>query len=640
MGPAAARTVRDLIDRMADLRGEAPFLIAPGTGRAVSFARLRDRSRALAAWLTAHGVARGERVTLVLDSGLFAMEALLGALYAGRVPVPLNPDATPSEIVRAVKHSDAGVVFVAPRCAEMLGGETPPTCAVEVLSPDPDSGPDWDGAPDPVAALPPIDPDDDGLQVYTSGSTGRPKAVVLSQRGLLAAGTSTAGAHRLGPEDRALCVLPLYHTNALLFVLMPTLASGGALVLPHRFDVTAFWDLVVRHRCTWLPLVPSLIGQLVSRTERPAAALGHVRFARSSSAPLAPARHREFEARFGLPLIEGMGSSEGGGGYFANPPPPGLRKVGSPGLPVGVEARILDGTGRTLPTGQAGEIVVRGPSVMKGYYKDPAATAAVLDADGWLRTGDLGYLDEDGYVFVVGRSKEIIIKAGENIVPREIDELLAAHPAVLEAAVVGVPHPDLGEDVVAFVALRPGMTVREDELLGLCERALGHFKAPTRIHVVERLPRGPSRKVDRLRLIEDAGQRNAAPIGARRSRPRPPAGYLAPRTQVERIIAKSWSAVLGRDHIGVHDDFHELGGGSLVAVRILVRLDRLLPVSLSLGNFLDHPTIAEQAVLVDRELLGAPEAARLLTEVEALPEEEVARRLSDGSGEPAGDRAE
>jgi len=636
----AAETVRDLIDRMAALRGDAPFLIAPGTGRVVTFAQLRERSRGLAGRLAARGVAAGERVALLLDSGLFTIEAVLGTLYAGRVPVPLNPDAAPSEVARTVDHSDARLVFVAPRGAEALEEAIARTRPVEVAHADPDDGPGRADAPGPAAAQPPIQPDDDGLQVYTSGTTGRPKAVVISHRGLLAAGASTARAHRLGAEDRALCVLPLYHTNALAFLLMPTLVSGASIVIPRRFDAGAFWDLVVRQRCTWLPLVPAIIGQLLSRTERPAAALEHVRFVRSSSAPLAPARHREFEARFGLPLIEGMGSSEGGAGYFSNPPPPARRKVGSPGLPIGIEARIVDGAGRTLPAGQAGEIVVRGPSVMKGYYKDPAATAAVLSAEGWLRTGDLGYFDDDGYVFVVGRAKEIINKAGEKIAPREIDELLAAHPAVLEAAAVGVPHPGLGEDVEAFVVPGPGMTILADELAELCRRELGHFKAPTRIHVIERLPRGPSGKVDRLRLIEDAGRRSEAAAGARRSRPRPPAGYLAPRTPVERIIARSWSAILDQERIGIHDDFLELGGGSLRAVRILARLDRLLPVSLTLGSFLDHPTIAEQAALVDQELLRGDEGTRLLAEIEALSDEETARRLSSGSGEPAGDRAE
>ncbi len=636
----AAETVRDLIDRMAALRGDAPFLIAPGTGRVVTFAQLREHSREFAGRLADRGVAPGERVAFLLESGVFTVQAVLGTLYAGRVPVPLNADAAPSEIARTVGHSDARLVFVAPQGVEARDGEFAWDRPIQVVHADPDAGVDRDGAPVPAAVLPPIQPDDDGLQIYTSGTTGRPKAVVISHRGLLAAGASTAEAHRLGAEDRALCALPLYHTNAQNFVLMPILVSGGSVVIPRHFDASAFWALVARHRCTWLPLVPAIIGQLLSRTERPAEALGHVRFVRSSSAPLAPARHREFEARFGLPLIEGMGSSEGGAGYFATPPPPALRKIGSPGLPIGIEARVVNGTGRVLPAGQTGEIAVRGPSVMKGYYKDPAATAAVLGSDGWLRTGDLGYLDADGYVFVVGRAKEIINKAGEKIVPREIDELLAAHPAVVEAAAVGVPHPDLGEDVVAYVVLSPGLTVPEDDLSDLCERELGHFKAPTRIHVIERLPRGPSGKVDRLRLIEDAGRRSAAAAGARRSRPRPPAGYLAPRTPVERIIAKSWSAMLGRERIGVHDDFLELGGGSLLAVRILARLDRLLPVSLSLGSFLDHPTIAEQAALIDRELLSGDEATRLLAEVEALPDEEVTRRLSDGSGEPAGDRAE
>ena len=247
---------------------------------------------------------------------------------------------------------------------------------------------------------------------------------------------------------------------------------------------------------------------------KPSSRFQRIRFLRTSSAPLSPSLHREFLEKFKLPLIQAMGSSEGGN-VFSNPVPPGKNKIGSPGLPWGFETRIIDREGAGIPTGEPGEVLLRGDGMMQGYYKDPAGTAAALDAEGWLHTGDLAYQDEDGYFFVVGRSKELIIKGGMNIAPKQIDEVLESHPAVLEAAAVGVPDRYVGEDVVAFAVLRGGMNCDEGELLSFCESRLGHFKTPSRIHFVRDLPKGPSGKVQRLKLQEEAAERSIAPVAAR-----------------------------------------------------------------------------------------------------------------------------
>ena len=258
--------------------------------------------------------------------------------------------------------------------------------------------------------------------------------------------------------------------------LIPTLMSGGSVVMPHGFAVSEFWNWMDDYRCTWSALVPTIISQLLDwkdpKAESRAAAFQRIRFLRTSSAPLSPSLHREFIEKFKLPLIQAMGSSEAGN-VFSNPVPPGANKIGSPGLPWGFEARIVDRDGAELPVGEPGEVLLRGDGMMQGYYKDPAGTAAALDAEGWLHTGDLAYRDEDGYFFVVGRSKELIIKGGMNIAPKQIDEVLETHPAVLEAAAVGVPDRYVGEDLVAFAVLRDGMSCDERELLSFCERPSG-----------------------------------------------------------------------------------------------------------------------------------------------------------------------
>ncbi len=282
---------------------------------------------------------------------------------------------------------------------------------------------------------------------------------MFSHNKVLEGAWNSVSAHELTERDRSLCVLPLYHINAETVTLVPTLLTGGSVVMPRRFLVRSFWQWLTEHCCTWSALVPTIISQLLDWIDPCAEgmdeALKRIRFMRSSSAPLAPSLHRAFEDKFKLLLIEAMGSTECCGNIFSNPLPPGKDKIGTPGLPFGFEAKVVGPDGKEVPRGEPGEIILRGPSVMNGYYKGPEETAAALGPDGWLRTGDLACVDEDGYFFVVGRAKELIIKGGMNIAPRQIDEALEAHPGVLEAAAVGVADHYFGEDIVAFAVARP-----------------------------------------------------------------------------------------------------------------------------------------------------------------------------------------
>ncbi len=288
---------------------------------------------------------------------------------------------------------------------------------------------------------------------------------------------------------------------------MSPLVSGGSVVMPHRFSVREWWALVERYRPTWINVVPTIIAYLThgpSLTPAQSAACRGVRFGRAASAPLPPEQHRAFEQRFGISVIEAMGLTECASIAFSNPLDPGKRKYGSPGRPLGVEARVVAPDGAVLGADAAGEIELRGESVMQGYYKDPEATAQALRAGGWLATGDLGYRDRDGFYFITGRLKELIIKGGENIAPREIDEALLKHPAVLEAAAVGIPDPNYGQDIVACVVLKPGAACSPDELREHCLQELGRYKTPKEFRFVAELPKGPSGKLQRLKLVVGA----------------------------------------------------------------------------------------------------------------------------------------
>jgi amino acid adenylation domain-containing protein len=601
-------TIHDLICKMANERPEAIFLISPEAGNVLTFRDLQQQSSVLASKFQQLGLTRGGKLAFLTDNGLFSAQLLLGAMYGGFVPVPLNVRAGLSQLTYTLNHCDANLVFVGHEYTSLIDEVVARVeRAIQVIPADIHSISENCTEPFvPTLAIVP-GPDDPALLMYTSGSTGQPKAAVHSHRTLLACARNVVSSHDLSAADRSLLVLPLYHINAQVVTLLPALLTGGSIVMPHRFHVSQFWGWLDEHRCTWSALVPTIIAQLLD-WEDPSfdsheAAFKRIRFLRTSSAPLSVSLHREFLDRFPLLLIQGMGSSEGGN-VFSNPLPPGENKIGSVGLPTGFDIRVVNREGIEVPAGEPGEVLIRGAALAQGYYKEPEATAAVFDSEGWLHTGDLAFRDSDGYFFAVGRSKELIIKGGVNIAPRQIDEVLESHPAVLEAAVVGIPDHYVGEDLIAFAVLRAGMDVDEREMLAFCESRLGHFKTPTRIHFVTDLPKGPSGKVQRLRLIEKVGR--PAMTGPVYGNDHFALGKLQGVTPtLEQAIAEIWTELLGQTQINSDSNFFSLGGHSLMAIQCLSRLREKLPVALSLSDFFKNDTVAQLAALVRQRLRAA-----------------------------------
>jgi len=635
------KTIRELIDRQARTMPEATFLISPETGRVVTFSDLQEQTRVLATQLQACRLERGNKVALLFDNGLFAVEWFLGTMYGGFVSVPLNVRAGISTLSFSLDHSDAKVVVVGNNYADLIKEVMANVRrAVKVIPTNVDGFAIVDEAQVSSASLPTPTSEDLALLMYTSGSTGRPKAAMHSHRTVLSHGRNSISAHRLTSEDRSLLVLPLYHINAECVTLIPALLSGGSVVVPHVFSVSQFWDWLDHYRCTWSAVVPTIISQLLDwndpDAERRQASFERIRFLRSSSAPLSPSLHREFLAKFKLLLVQAMGSTEAGN-IFSNPLPPAENKIGSPGLPWGFETKIMNQEGAETRVGEPGEVFIRGPAMMQGYYKDSEGTATVLGPDGWFRTGDLAYRDADGYFFVVGRSKELIIKGGVNIAPKQIDEVIESHPAVLEAAAVGVTDRYVGEDVVAFVVARAGKQVSEKELLTFCESRLGYFKTPTRIYFVTELPKGPSGKVQRLKLQEKAEHVTVVEADRAESESSLSATELAsgPRpvsqsTPIEQMIAATWTKLLGQPVVDVDSNFFSLGGHSLLAIQCLSRLRERLPLTLSLSDFFENATVAQQAALIRKRL---PADYRSTEESTAAWEQE----LLDKIGPPAAD---
>jgi acyl-CoA synthetase (AMP-forming)/AMP-acid ligase II len=583
------RSLGELMNNAAQEWPENLALIDPEENWIITYDELNHRAKSVAGWLSKLGLSEGDRIAIAAGNSLAALEIMSGALYRGIIPVPCNPDLGPEQLAFVMSHCDTRYIFATKETMPAIESairQCPRTIEVVEVKRRLEL---------PPSDLSPIsvEPEDDALIVYTSGTTGQPKGVLHSCSSQLASIENTATTYGLSPEDRFLCVLPVHHGNSINKI-FATWLTGGAVVLPRRFEVRSFWNWVDHYECTWLALVPSIISQLLRFSEKSTHPC--VRFARSSSAPLPSSWHREFEEKFGMSLMQGMGSTETGP-LFSNPLPPEPRKIGSPGKSVvRQEVKIVDPNGNMLADNQTGLILARGPSQMKGYFKDPEATASVVNPDGWITTGDIGHRDSDGYFFVTGRAKEIVIKAGVNISLREIDDALMSHPNVEDAASLGMEDNYLGEDLVACVVLQPDSEIGETELLDFCVEKLGSFKTPTEILLVSKIPRLKNGKVQRHLLKERFGP---APRAKEIKAPRLSSAesIVAPRTPMEKMIARVWEKHLDQESIGVFDDFFALGGFSLLAIKMLTPLRRELGTSLSLTTFFDYPNIAEQALI-------------------------------------------
>ncbi len=478
-------SLRDWLDARAETGGTA--FVFPETGETLSWSELRTHAAKVAGDLTAQGISKGESVAVMHPNGLQGVKALFSALYGGFRVTMLNLAAGPDALRYAMEHSEARVAFVHEGQLDVFHQVRPER--LKLYAPG--------GASAPLHA---VAASDDALLMYTSGTTGRPKGVVHTQASLLAGGWTVSVAHQLTPQDRGLGVLPFYHINGLCVSVMGSLVSGGSLAMVSRFSASRFWELSEAGGITWFSVVPTIISHLLHGASEPSPGLkAKLRFARSASSALAVETQRAFQDRFGLAIVESLGLTETAAQCLVNPLDPALHKIGSAGKAISNDARIADDTGAECARGTEGEIQIRGPNVMKEYLKNPDATADSFHGD-WLRTGDLGRMDDDGYVYVTGRLKELIIKGGENIAPREIDEALYEHPDVVEAAAFARPCAQYGERVEAAVRLNENSTATHEELRALCEARVGAFKAPDYVHILDELPKGPSGKIQRLYL--------------------------------------------------------------------------------------------------------------------------------------------
>lgn len=483
-------TVRRLVDRHAAERGEREFLRFAPDGRTLSFGELRDAVRRAGASYAGHGVGPGDRVALLLGNTPEMVVGFLGAADSGAVAQPLNPALRVEELAFVIADSAAPVLVASPERRALADAvrERVPSLR-EVLEPAAFFTP---GAPESPSREP--DPGAAAMLLYTSGTTGRPKGALLSHRNLAVNAAEIAAWLRLDERDRFYGIMPLFHANGLVVTLYTSLSLGATLILDDGFHASTFWERIDRHRPTLFGSVATMLALLLARDDpAPTLRRDSLRYALCGSAPVPIDVIERFESRFGVPVVEGYGLTECTCRATFNPPD--ARRPGSIGLPIGNEIRVVGDDEDDCAVGERGEIRLRGGNVMLGYLGNPEATAAAIDDAGWLKTGDLAYRDADGYFWVVGRRSDMIIRGGENLYPREIEEVLYRHPAVREACVFGVPDPLYGEEVEAAVSLRPGLAATAEDLLLHCAKSLASFKCPKRIRIADDLPKGPTGKI-------------------------------------------------------------------------------------------------------------------------------------------------
>ncbi len=600
-------TIATLLEQGAGAHG--PHLaIADLAGRELSYDGLDHTIRAGADALWAAGVRADDRVGIVLPNGPEAAVAFL-AVASVATAAPLNPNLTRAELVYYLDDLDARAVVVLEQhrnhgrdAAEELRIPVIELVADEIAR---SSGPGWLRAtersrgPD-AEQRPSPRPDDVALVLHTSGTTAKPKIVPLTHANLCCSAHNVATTLQLGPGDRCMNVMPLFHIHGLVAALLSSLSSGASVVCTPGFEAPSFFEWFAQVRPTWYTAVPTMHQAVLARAgdeQRAQVRESPLRFIRSSSASLAPSVLAEVEGTFDVPVIEAYGMTEAAHQMTSNPLPPRDRRPGSVGPAAGPEVAIADERGALLPIGRSGEVVIRGANVTAGYVGGRGGDA--FFGDGWFRTGDLGHLDQDGYLYLSGRKKEIINRGGETIAPRSIDEAILLHPGVAQAVAFAVPDPALGEEVAAAVVLADGAELTETSIQKFLADHLSWNRMPKRILIVESIPKGPTGKLQRIGLAAQLGLESVHrehevddSTDAARSDGTPA------EAEVTAGLLALWRDVLKNPDIDADANFLDAGGDSVTATALAVRAGQEFGVDVPLLDFFSAPTVRRQASLI------------------------------------------
>ncbi|MCL1464884.1 AMP-binding protein [Argonema galeatum] len=624
-------SIPELLKVQAERNPDKIAIVAPGR-IPLTYGRLCDRISEVATTLNLLGVSRNDLVAITLPNGPEMAVAFL-AIASNAICAPLNPAYRAEEFDFYLSDLNAKALIIQSGIAEPAKAIAKKRgIPIIELSPilEAEAGSFTltyqDFPQNPKSQIPNPKSDDVALVLHTSGTTSRPKIVPLTHVNLCTSAHNIRIALNLAESDRCLNVMPLFHIHGLIGALLSSLSAGASIVCTEGFYAPQFFNWLEEFSPTWYSAVPTMHQAILTRAKANQDIISRhqIRFIRSSSAPLPPQVMVELEQVFNAPVIEAYGMTEASHQMTCNPLPPRVRKPGSVGIEAGPEIAIMDDAGNLLPSPVVGEVVIKGNNVTKGYKNNPEANEKGF-TNGWFRTGDLGYLDIDKYLFLKGRIKEIINRGGEKISPREVDEVLLDHPAIAQAVTFAAPHTLLGEDVAAAVVLREGTSATEPEIKEFAAKRLADFKVPRVVLFVDEIPKGPTGKLQRIGLAETLGLTASNPT-------EPKAEYAPPRTNIEAKLTEIWSDILGIEQVGIHDNFFQLGGDSILAAQIVNRVREALQVELSFLIFFQQPTSAKMAVTIAQiqaETLEDEELADMLADIESLSDES-AQNLLDG----------
>ncbi len=588
--------IDQLIQDRAQLNPEAVVFWDIGSRgkRLFTYRQLNNQASYVLHSFNQMGIGRDDRVAIVLPNGVELAAAFLTVAVAA-TSAPLNPGYSRGEFDFYLSDLNARALILA------AGADSPareiaqdrhiPVIELSPLSDGQEHIFEWVGeAAGPARLTGFAQPSDAALVLHTSGTTSRPKMVPLTHANLCASARHIQQTLDLCETDRCLNVMPLFHIHGLIGVVLSSIVAGASVICTPGFDADRFFDWMQASQPTWYSAVPTMHQAVLTRTALHQAimAANPLRLVRSSSASLPSRVMTELEDVFKAPVIEAYGMTEASHQMASNPLPPRLRKPGSVGLPAGPEIAIMDQAGNILAAGQTGEIVIRGPNVTQGYLNNPEANQKNFIA-GWFRTGDEGYFDPEGYLFLTGRLKEMINRGGEKITPREVDEVFMDHPAVAQAVTFSLPHHTLGEDLATAVVLKAGVSATPKELREFAMARLAAHKVPSQVLILDQIPKGPTGKLQRIGLGEKLMPK-LKPI------------YIAPASTVEIALGNLWKDVLHVDLVGIQDNFFASGGDSLLAMQLMARIRSVFQIELPFGCIFREPTIAEQALLVEKML--------------------------------------
>ena len=586
-------TIHQLLKEQAEQNPDAIAMLAPGRAP-LDYRSLYQHVEELVKSLNGFGIHRNDRVAIVLPNGAEMATAFLG-VAAGATCAPLNPSYRANEFDFYLSDIHARAVIV------QSGFDSPVRdvakargiSILEVTGRQAESAGIFHIAGNKATNAPSADfskPEDVALILHTSGTTSRPKIVPLTQKNICASARNTKDTLQLTGRDRCLNVMPLFHIHGLMAAVLSSLTAGASIVCTPGFQADSFFVWLSEYHPTWYTAVPTMHQSVLARVagSQPPSANGSLRFIRSSSASLPPQIMKGLEEAFQAPVIEAYGMTEASHQMASNPLPPRGRKPGSVGIAAGPEIRIMDEAGNFLSAGEPGEIVIRGENVTIGYENNPSANQSAF-INGWFRTGDQGVMDEEGYLSITGRIKEMVNRGGEKVAPREVDEALMDHPDVIQAVAFAAPHKTLGEDLVAAVVLRKESVVTERELRTFAFSRLADYKVPSQIVIVDEIPKGPTGKLQRIGLAEKLA-------GALKPE------YAAPGSELEETLVGVWEKVLGVERIGIKDNFFSLGGDSLLAASVILEMEKHIGKELQPPILFQAPTIEQLSGLLRDEV--------------------------------------